>query len=114
MGLPSELTKGVIDTAAEMIKFCAPSWLRSICRKERKLALSFTDTKLQPVPCLLGSQLQNRWIKIFETLKQIKINALKFDPVQAVRIASMGTARRKVLSQPNLRWTGERVRAELW
>ena len=65
MELPSELTKGMMDAAAEMIKFCAPSWLRSICRKERKLALSFTDRRLsQSVPCLLGSQLQNRWIKI--------------------------------------------------
>jgi len=83
MGLPSGPTKGVMDTAAEMIKSFAPSWLRSICKKERKLVLSSADRRLQPIPCLLGnSQLQTRWIKSdFETSKQIKINALKFDPV---------------------------------
>ena len=87
MGLPSEPTNGLTDTAAEMIMSLAPSWLRSVCKKVRKLALSSADMRLQPIPCLLGySQLQNRQIKSdFETLKQIKINALKFNPVQTVR-----------------------------
>ena len=87
MGVPLGPAKGVMDTAAEMIKFCAPFWLRSVCKKVRKLALSFVDMVLQPIPCLLGySQLQNRWIDSnFEPLKQIRINALKLDTVKVVR-----------------------------
>ena len=60
MGLPSGPTNGTMDTAAEIIKSCAPVCLRSVCKKERKLALSFADIRLQPIPCLLGySQLQS-------------------------------------------------------
>ena len=86
MGVPSEPVKGTMDTAAEMINSPAPFCLRSVCKKERKLALSFADTMLQPIPCLFGySQLQNRWlISDLGTLKQIKINALKVNSVQTV------------------------------
>jgi hypothetical protein len=54
MGVPSEPTKGVVDTAAEMVRFCAPLWARSVFKKERKFALSFGDTRLQPIPFLVG------------------------------------------------------------
>ena len=86
MGVPLGPAKGVMDTAAEMIKFCAPFWLRSVCKKVRKLALSFADMVLQPIPCLLGySQLQNRSTNSdFEPLKQT-INALKLNTVKVVR-----------------------------
>ena len=89
MGLPSEPMKGVRDTAAEIDNFCAPSILRSFCKKERKLALSLlvVDTTLQPIPCKLGySQLQNRCIKCIKSgLKKLKqINALKIKSVKVV------------------------------
>ena len=87
MGVPLGPAKGVMDTAAEMIKSCAPFWLRSVCKKVRKLALSFVDMVLQPIPCLLGySQLQDGWdFSDFEPRKQIRTNALKFNTVKAVR-----------------------------
>ncbi len=44
MGLPSEPRKGVSDTAADKIRFGA--MLRSVCKNESKLALSFGDTTL--------------------------------------------------------------------
>ena len=60
MGFPSGPTKGSIETAADIIRL--DSFMeRSVCRKERKLAASFADTMLQPIPCFPGySQL---WLR---------------------------------------------------
>jgi hypothetical protein len=53
MGLPSGPRKGVNETAAEKIILFAPFWLRSVCRKERKFALSSSE-KVLLSPDLLG------------------------------------------------------------
>ena len=47
---PSDPTNGVTATAADRMRFEAPSWLRSVCRKVRKFALSSGDRVLQPIP----------------------------------------------------------------
>jgi hypothetical protein len=54
IGVPFEPIKGVTETAAEIVRFCAPLCVRSVCKKERNFALSFVDTRLQPIPVEVG------------------------------------------------------------